>query len=300
MSSSTSDLLSEPLVASVEVRVAFATSKLVPGGSEDDRPAGLAVGADLRIWDDPSTDWASYDRVVIRSTWDYTAHLERFLGWCRELGADRLRNAPDLIEFSSNKRYLADLSVPTVPTTVLEPGVPLPTLDGEVVVKPAVSAGARATGRFRDHAGAAALVAEIHASGGDALVQPYLESVDERGETSVVFIGGEISHVLHKRAVLRGEGRAPLAEGELAPAAVMFEPDLVTAGSADTPQLTLARVAHNEIAQRLGRPLYARIDLMNGEDGRPVLSELELIEPNLFLSTSPGASDRFAAAIRRS
>ena len=43
--------------------------------------------------------------------------------------------------------------------------------------------------------------------------------------------------------------------------------------------------------------LYARVDLVPGPDGTPVLMELELTEPSLFLSTSPGAADRFATAI---
>jgi len=70
------------------------------------------------------------------------------------------------------------------------------------------------------------LVARIHASGRIALVQPYLPAVEERGETSVVFIGGEISHVLTKRPVLRGQGVAPIAEGKLRVAVGLIEPRL--------------------------------------------------------------------------
>ncbi len=282
------------------MRVAFATSTLVPDGWDDDRAAAALVGAEFRAWDDPDADWSVYDRVVIRSTWDYTAHLDRFLAWCRELGPGRLRNAPELVAFSADKHYLADLSVPTVPTVLVAPGEDLPELDGEIVVKPTVSAGARATGRFRDRTGAGALLAEIHASGRTALVQPYLKSVDDRGETSLVFIGGDFSHALAKRAVLREEGRAPLADGVLAPASAMFEPDLVTAGRADAAQIALATAVHDEVTERFGPPLYARVDLMADGDGRPVLSELELIEPSLYLATSPGAAERFAAAIVRS
>lgn len=87
-------------------------------------------------------------------------------------------------------------------------------------MKPNVSAGARDTGRFgpATHAEALGLVERIRASGRVAIVQ----AVDRCGETALVFIAGELSHVLHKRAVLRGEGEAPLADGPPAPAAAML------------------------------------------------------------------------------
>jgi len=281
-------------------RIAFATCSVYPHGIDDDQPAAAVLGADFQVWDDESVDWNVYDRVVVRSTWDYTRDIDQFLAWADSIGPARLRNSPALIRFNADKRYLTQLEAPTVPTTLLEPGDALPAYDGEVVIKPNVSAGGRDTGRFQPdaHDQAQGLVDHIHASGRAALLQPYLPGVDIDGERAVVFLAGEISHVLHKRAVLRDPGIAPLAAGGHAPAAAMLDPDLVVPGTASADQLQLAQRVHAELVAMFGRPLYARVDMVPGPDGSPVLIELEAIEPRLYLHLIPGASDRLVAAVR--
>lgn len=283
-------------------RIAFATCAAHPDGFRDDLETARLVGAQPRVWDDPSVDWAAYDRVIVRSVWDYTAKPAAFLAWADAVGPARLRNPPELIRFNADKRYLAALDAPTVPTTLIEPGGPLPEYDAEIVIKPNVSAGGRDTGRFppgaRDQA--VALMSGIHDSGRVVLMQTYLDGVDRDGERAVVFLGGEISHVLHKRPVLREPGVAPLSQAAHGPAAVMLEPDLVTLASADANQLRLARDVHDEISARFGRPLFVRVDMVPGPDGMPVVIELEAIEPCLYLDLAPGAAARFAAAIASS
>lgn len=219
-------------------------------------------------------------------------------GWATQ----RLRNLPDLVAFNADKRYLGELSARSVPTTYVATGDDLPDLAGEFVVKPNISAGARNTGRFGsgDEEQARALIERIHASGKVALVQPYMANVDEQGETALVFFGGELSHTLSKRPVLREPGVAPIAAGELEVAAVMLEEDLVLAGSADAAQEALAEQVLAEIAAQFGMPLYARVDLVSAADGEPVLMELELIEPAFYLEAAPGSSERLAAAVRSS
>jgi hypothetical protein len=280
------------------VRIAFATCPDLPDGWVDDHEAARLAGAEFVAWDDPGVDWEAYDRVILRSVWDYSRRIEEFLGWCAAVGPGRLRNQPDLVAFDADKRYLGELGVRIAPTTFVGPDDPLPTLEGEVVVKPNVSAGARSTGRFAPptHAEALALVERIRESGRTAIVQGYLEDVDRNGETALVFIAGELSHVLGKRAVLRAEGEAPLGDGPLQSAAVMFEDDLVIAGQADEAQRDFADEVMAAVTARFDTPLYARVDIAAGADGRPVLMELEAIEPNLYLATAPGAAERFARA----
>ena len=281
-------------------RIAFATCAAYPDGIDDDQLAAEIVGAEFRVWDDESVDWHAYDRVIVRSTWDYTPKIDDFLAWADSVGPERLRNPPALIRFNADKRYLTELRAPTVPTTLLEPGDALPPYDREVVIKPNISAGGRDTGRFQPQAAdqARGLVEQIHATGRAALVQPYLPGVDIDGERAVVFFGGEISHVLHKRAVLRDPGIAPLADDGHGPAAIMLEPDLVVPGTASAEQLQLAQRVHAELADMFGQPLYARVDMVPGPDGAPVLIELEAIEPRLYVHLIPGASERFAAAVQ--
>jgi hypothetical protein len=106
--------------------------------------------------------------------------------------------------------------------------------------------------------------------------------------------------VLHKRPVLRQDGVAPVTDHPLGVAAVMLDDDLVGPGTADAAQTDLAHAVHDEIAERFGVPLYARVDLVPGPDGSPVLLELEAIEPALYLWTAPGAVERLARAVQAS
>jgi hypothetical protein len=281
------------------LRVAFATCSELRGGSPDDHAAGALLDADHLVWDDPSVDWGAYDRVILRSVWDYTLRVHEFLEWCRRVGSGRLRNSVAIAEFNADKRYLSDLSCPTVPTVFVAPGERPPAWDREIVVKPSVSAGARNTGRFgpefaRD---AQALLERIHASGRTALVQPYLRSVDELGETALVFIAGQLSHELHKRPVLAPDEVAPTTQDRLAVATAMLDADLVVARAAQEDERALARAIVAEISERFGTPLYARVDLVRDDEGHPALLELELIEPRLYFAEAPGAAERFAAAV---
>jgi hypothetical protein len=122
------------------------------------------------------------------------------------------------------------------------------------------------------------------------LVQPYQASVDVRGETALVFVNGRFSHAATKAALL-AVGRPPTAEKlfaiEKTAAAVP------TAAERDVAEAVLVATpfAPTEL-------LYARVDLIEGFDGRPLLLELELVEFSMFLRYAPaGAVSRFAAAI---
>ena len=282
------------------MKIAFATCPAWPDGFADDQEAAALAGAEFRLWDDPAVDWQSYDRVVLRSVWNYTWQLDDFLAWCDQVGAERLRNTPELVAFNADKRYLGELGVPIVPTAFVGPDGPPPDFEGEVVVKPNVSAGARDTGRFpaERHDEALALVEAIRSSGRVALVQPYLPGVDERGETAIVYLDGDVSHILRKKPVLRAAGLAPLGEDPDGPAAVMRDEDLVVAGEASDAELSLAAEVHERITERFDIPLYARVDIVPGHGGEPVLIELEALDPCLYLDQAPGAAARFAAAVK--
>lgn len=289
------------------MRIALATASVVPKEFDDDELLAAALtrrraSASFVSWDDAGADWNSFDRVVIRSTWDYTSRLEEFLEWAAALG-ERVRNRSALVRWNSDKRYLEDLAaggLSVVPTSYVEPGGRPPELSGEVVVKPVVSAGARDTGRFAaEHHGAARrLLTRLAAGRRVAMVQPYLGSIDERGETALVFIAGRFSHALRKRAVLRPGEEAPVREDSLGAAEAMYDPQLVTTGEADEAHHRLGAAVVEWVGERFGGlPLYARVDTVPGADGSPTVLELEAVEPCLYLKTAPAAADRLAEAI---
>jgi glutathione synthase/RimK-type ligase-like ATP-grasp enzyme len=289
------------------MKVAIATCAEMPGEFVDDQRllAELrALGAETayEAWDADGVDWAAFDAVVIRSTWDYARRHDEFVAWADSVG-ERLFNPPAIVRWNSDKRYLGDLAavgLPVVETAFAGPGDPLPAVDREVVVKPNVSAGGRDTGRFAAERAreAHALVEEIQASGRVAMVQPFQHSVDERGETACVFFDGKFSHALRKRAVLRPDEVAPVRDDFLGAAEVMYQSDLVGPAEATDAELELAEAILAEIRTRFDTELlYARVDMLHDADAAPVLLELEAIEPNLYFDQVPEAAARLAAAI---
>ena len=289
------------------MKVAIATSEVVPELFDDDELIvealeRLDIDAGFIPWDAEGVDWSAFELVVVRSTWDYTGRLEEFRTWADSVG-DRLRNSAEVLRWNSDKRYVADLAgagIPSVPTRYVEPGGDVGELEGEVVVKPVISAGGRDTGRFRPpvHDDARALLARLGEAGRTAMVQPYLGAVDDIGETALVFVGAEFSHSLRKRAVLRPDEVAPVRDDALGAAEAMYDEDLVRASDSTEAERAVARSVVDYVAERFGAtPLFARVDLVPGPDGEPVVMELEAIEPCLYLHESPQTADRLAEAI---
>jgi glutathione synthase/RimK-type ligase-like ATP-grasp enzyme len=291
------------------MQVAIASFAAMPAEFTDDGRiiealASSGVHAQTISWDDPEVSWTSFDAVVIRSTWDYARRRDEFLAWADHVDG-RLHNAPALVRWNSDKRYLGELSEAghrVVDTVFVAPGDDMPKLDGEVVVKPNVSAGGRDTGRFRPavHDQARSLIEAIQASGRVAMVQVYQPAVDTIGETAVLCIDGQPVHTLRKLAVLRPDEVAPVRDDAVGAAEVMYDPGLVTPTEATDAELAYAQDLVAWVADRFDyMPLYARVDLIPGNDGEPTLMELEAIEPNFYLDQVPSTTDVVANAIIR-
>ena len=273
----------------------------------------LDIHAAPAVWDDPSVNWGAAHLVVVRSTWDYALRRDEFLSWADRVdGLTRLFNPAHLLRWNTDKRYLAELSeagLVVVDTVFLDPGADPADISAawsahesagrDWVVKPSVSAGSRDTERFAPGAGqaAASLVARIAASGRTSMVQPYLESVDEVGETGLVYFGGEFSHAFSKAAMLPPDGGPSAVDN--APTA-LFHAERIGHRTPTRSQQAVGASVMDHLVDRFGTaPLYARVDLLGGDRDDPVLLELELTEPSWFLATDPGAADRAAAAISR-
>jgi hypothetical protein len=300
--------------------VLLATCAELPDGDEDGSVlvaalAGHGLTARWAVWTDPEVDWAA-DLVVLRSTWDYTVDLDAFLGWVA--GLPNVANDAAVVRWNTDKVYLGDLAaagVPTVPTEVVPPGVDATfPAAAEFVVKPSVGAGSRGVGRFTADRidAAAAHVAQLHDAGRTALVQPYLGAVDTAGETALIYLDGEFSHAVRKGAMLAAEQAAPhplhapagstKQDAALDPAAgrELYIEEEITARSPDDAELAVGAAAVDAVRARFGADqLYTRVDLLPAADG-PVVVELELTEPSLFLQYGGADADpvgTFAAAI---
>jgi len=278
-------------------RVALVSSERGLQVDPDLQPAlaaltGAGLGAELVRWDDPAVDWHGFSLAVVRSCWDYAWRLQEFLAWAGSV--PRLRNAADLLRWNTDKTYLRDLEragLPVVPTVWNPAGAGELPEAPEWVVKPSISAGSRDTARWTDPQQALAHAAELTGAGRTAMVQPYLASVDDAGETAMLFIGGRFSHAVRKGPLLvRGEGvrQDRNSRGDLR----RVEPTPAQREVADA-----VFAAIGALVPGVPAPLYARIDLVADGAGRPVVLELELTEPSLFLPQAPEAAATLARAV---
>ncbi len=252
--------------------------------------ARRGVSADVVFWHDESVDWARFGAAVIRSTWDYVAKFSAFTQWIDRVDrVTRLVNSGPMLRWNLHKRYLLELSssgVDIIPTTLAAAGgtvdwAALFARHGDLVLKPAVSAGSFATVRIERGAGEAAEAHRRAHPARDFLIQPLLRSVVEHGETNIVCFGGRASHAIHKGA--RWSGQPEQSRGIVAPT----EAEL---GLATRTLVAVESLGH-------GTPAYARVDCAAGPDGRPLLMELELLEPALFLDRLPSAAEALVAAV---
>jgi glutathione synthase/RimK-type ligase-like ATP-grasp enzyme len=277
-------------------RIAIATCAAYPELKGDDEVLCEALrrrGCEAAsiVWDEDERDWSQFDLCLVSSTWDYHDKYEQFLAWTRRVDtATALHNPADLIAWNIDKRYLRELAeagVPTVPTLWVERGADID-LGGELatrgwkeaVVKPVVDLGAKNLHRVRADEAQQALAAVLERQ--EAMAQPFLPSLETEGELSLIYIEGELSHTVRKHPA-KGDFRVQSIWGG-------------TVESAE-PEPEHSEVAQRALAQLNEPPLYARIDLVTDLSGNPALIELELIEPNLYLSTDGAAADRLAVAV---
>ncbi|HEY1510759.1 MAG TPA: hypothetical protein VGF93_17255 [Solirubrobacteraceae bacterium] len=274
-------------------RVALVTCAEFPGLGEDeplllDALVSRGVAAEPVVWDDPGVDWAQFDLAVVRSAWDYSSRRDQFVAWAQRV--PRLLNPADVIAWNTDKRYLGELSR-AVPTTFISAGDSWDPPTGEYVIKPTISAGSRDTARYRpgEETNACAHVEALVGAGRTAMVQPYLGAVDAHGETALVFFAGEYSHAIRKGQMLQ-PGQAPTDS-------VTYLEEEISPRDPDAAELETAAEVLSSLRWRRDELLYARVDLIPGPDGAPLLVELELTEPSLFLSYSTGAPQRLAERV---
>ena len=276
--------------------IAFLTSEELAELTADDRLAVAALHArGVRVvpavWTDPNVQWSAFDAVVVRSTWDW--HRD-----ARAFGALLERVATKTRVFNANahawldKRYLARLAergVRTVPMSVARDEEALVRKlaeynDSRIVLKPATSAGAKDTVRLdaRDVSGARAAARSIFERD-VVLVQPYVEAFATDGEWSLVFIDHELSHALKKRPA-SGDFRVQEEfGGSVAPATAPGE---------------VIEMAAKALAAGDQDFLYARIDgVVSAAHGGFCVTELEVVEPELFFRVDASSAERFARAL---
>ena len=279
-------------------RIVLVTDPGHPDLQPDDRTlpgafAELGVSASSVPWGTPWSE-ISADLCVVRTPWDYFERAEEFLGWI-ERAPMPVVNPASVLRWNHHKGYLAALQecgAARIPATAMVSAGDRPA-DADAllarvtaeraVLKPAISGGAYQTVVLEP--GAAVPWTDQHR--GDFLVQAFVDKIEEAGEWSLTCFGGAYSHAVRKTAA-KGDFRVQEEHGgrvhlEQPSSALLTAAEKVVQGAA-------ALVG-------LDRPLvYARVDLVEVPYGPPLLMELELIEPELFLRADEEAPRRFAKA----
>ncbi len=254
--------------------------------------AERGIALEIIRWDAPDLLSRGFDAALVRSTWDYADRVDDFLARLEEMerGGLRVFNAAAAVRWNARKIYLEDLAsrgAPTIPTVwadTADVDAVLRAFDtfeaAEIVVKPQLGAGSRDTIRLKRNAWSASDLAMT--SPRAVMIQPFLPSIETAGELSLFYFGGKRAHVIRKRPAsgkwLANVDGAQFARGE------------ATAADRAAAEEVLAVVPHDL--------LYARVDLVEGADGRPRLIELEAIEPYLFFAFAPEGAPVFIDALR--
>lgn len=279
------------------MHIALATTAPLPEPDPDqelllDALHQAGAQASMLSWRKPELDPAALDLVVLRSTWDSHLYPGAFRSWCERTGArTQMSNSARAVVWNLHKEYLRDLEaagIAIVPTVWIEQGqrcayeeITSELATQDLVVKPAISAGSFRTRRFTAaESGAAEAFLRELATDCDTMVQPYLHSTETTGERALIWIDGELTHAVRKSPRFAGEEES--VSEALQPSAEERAFAEATLHAANQPDL-----------------LYARIDVMRGREDELLLSELELIEPSLFLSQHPPALARFVDSMLR-
>jgi glutathione synthase/RimK-type ligase-like ATP-grasp enzyme len=233
-------------------------------------------------------DLAGFDLILPLVAWGYHQRVAEWQAWLDEAESAGLplANPAPLLRWNSDKAYLAELctaGVPTVPSMMIE-SLDQRSLEKaraqfgeEIVIKPLVSASAYGTHRVgRDDPLPEAV------RGWRMLAQPWLRSITDSGEWSLIYFDGRFSHAVAK-VPRAGEFRVqPEHGGNI---------------SGCDPPPGAREIADAALAQAPTPSTYARVDLVRGNEGALQVIELELIEPALWLEHAPDPS-AFAAAVR--
>ncbi|MFT4662157.1 MAG: glutathione synthase/RimK-type ligase-like ATP-grasp enzyme [Patiriisocius sp.] len=246
-------------------------------------------------WDNEAIDWSDVDTLIFRTIWDYHVNIPKFMAWLKEVETTcRLINPAEIINWNIDKNYLKDLEasgieiVPTVfvgkgETQSLQEIVDSKTWNN-VVIKPAISAGARETYKILEN--------EIYVhetifknliAKEDMLVQPFIKSIEQKGELSFMVFGGKYSHTVLKKAK---------------PGDFRVQDDFGGTVHEYIPTKEEIAFAERTVEACSIMPSYARVDAVWNDENQLCISELELIEPELWFRNKPESANELARYIK--
>jgi len=247
-----------------------------------------------KSWSDPNFEWKSTRYAIFRTTWDYFDRLPEFLNWLENTSTKtQFFNDYSLVKWNLDKHYLQDLknsNVPIVQTDFIEPyqDINLEVIFkqfsfDEMIIKPAISGAARHTYRVNKQTlkTYSKIFDDLHKEE-TWLIQPFLDTIISRGEISLIMINGNYSHAVLKIAK-KGDFRV--------------QDDFGGTVHDYQPSQNEIELAEKALQACPILPVYARVDIVWNKMEKPLISELELIEPELFFRNRKASARKLALSI---
>ena len=255
---------------------------------------GQGLKVDITYWDNPSYEWHQTKSVLFRTVWDYFERFNEFWEWLEQVKTKtRLINSYELIKWNIDKHYLKDISswgIETVPTYFADKGCNMKLHEiakrnqwKDLVIKPAISASAFKTYKI--------LANEIQVNEKlfnslvqerNMLVQPYFETITQLGEASLMVFDGKFTHAILKKAQ---------------PGDFRVQDDFGGTVHNYIPTKAEINFAEKVFETCKTKPVYGRVDIVWDNDKNFYLSELEIIEPELWIRNYPKCAERIAEAV---
>ena len=255
---------------------------------------GLKV--DITYWDNPSYEWQQTKSVLFRTVWDYFERFDEFWDWLEQVKTKtRLINSYELIKWNIDKHYLRDLKkngIQVVPTYFAdrENNISLQEIANlndwkHIVIKPAISASAFNTYKItNDEIEQNEQLFHELLQTHDMLVQPFFPTISELGEASLMVFGGKFTHAILKKAKA-GDFRV--------------QDDFGGTVHDYNPTQEEIKFAEKVFQSCTSLPIYGRVDIVWDSNKHIYLSELEIIEPELWIRNRPESANKIAEAVNK-
>ena len=255
---------------------------------------GLKV--DITYWDNPSYEWQQTKSVLFRTVWDYFERFDEFWEWLEQVKTKtRLINSYELIKWNIDKHYLRDLKnndIQVVPTYFVDKGNNISLKEiaylkdwKHIVIKPAISASAFNTYKItNDEIEQKEQLFHELLQTHDMLVQPFFQTISELGEASLMVFGGKFTHAILKKAKT-GDFRV--------------QDDFGGTVHDYKPTEEEIKFAEKVFQSCISMPIYGRVDIVWDSNKHIYLSELEIIEPELWIRNRPESAKKIADAVNK-
>lgn len=255
---------------------------------------GLKV--DITYWDNRSYEWQQTKSVLFRTVWDYFERFDEFWDWLEQVKTKtRLINSYELIKWNIDKHYLRDLKnngIQVVPTYFAdrENNISLQEIANlndwkHIVIKPAISASAFNTYKItNDEIEQKEQLFHELLQTHDMLVQPFFPTISELGEASLMVFGGKFTHAILKKAKA-GDFRV--------------QDDFGGTVHDYNPTQEEIKFAEKVFQSCTSLPIYGRVDIVWDSNKHIYLSELEIIEPELWIRNRPESANKIAEAVNK-